>query len=142
MEAEAGDSYPDSRYANLFLFFIAPALGHTVEENQKELDALLARFEAQKVDAETLARVKTKARAGVIRRLDNNSGLASLLTAYYAAYGDWRKLFTSLDEIDKVTADDVQRVARQYFVTPSRTTAYTVNSGGSAAGEASKGVPQ
>ena len=133
LEAETADSYPDSRYPNLFLFFLAPALRHTVEENQKALEDLLTRFEGQKVDAETLARVKTKARADVIRRLASNPGLASLLTAYYAAYGDWRKLFTSLDDLDKVTADDVQRVARRYFVTPSRTTAYTVNSGASPA---------
>jgi len=139
LEAEAGDSFPDSRYPNLFLFFLAPALGHSVEENQKELDALLKRFEDQKVDAETLARVKTKSRAEVIRRLANNSGLASLLTAYYAAYGDWRKLFTSLDDIDKVTADDVQRVARKYFVTPSRTVAYTVSTGAPPAGAAAGG---
>ena len=51
------------------------------------------------MDAETLARVKTKARAAVIRRLDSNAGLAPLLTTFYAAYGDWRKLFTSMDDI-------------------------------------------
>jgi len=142
LEAETADSFPDSRYPNLFLFFVAPALGHTVEENQKELESLLARFEQQKVDAETLARVKTKARAGVIRRLDNNTGLAALLTAYYAAYGDWRRLFTDLDELDKVTPEDVQRVARQYFVTPSRTTAYTVSTGAPSRGGEPKGEPQ
>lgn len=141
LEAEAGDSYPDSRYPNLFLFFLAPALGHTVEENQKALEDLLTRFEAKPVDAETLARVKTKARADVVRRLASNSGLASLLTAYYAAYGDWRKLFTTLDDLDKVTAEDVQRVARQYFVTPSRTTAYTVNTGATVSAD-SKGDVQ
>jgi predicted Zn-dependent peptidase len=73
-----------------------------------------------------LTRVKTKARAAVIRQLDNNSGLASLLTSIYVAYGDWRKLFTSLDDINKITADDVQRVARQYFIPESRTVALTV----------------
>jgi len=52
-----------------------------------------------------------------------------LLTANYAAYGDWRKLFTSLDDLDKVTAEDVQRVARQYLMMPSRTAAYTVITG-------------
>jgi predicted Zn-dependent peptidase len=126
VDVEAADTFPDGKYPNLFLFFVEPALGHTIEENEKALDEALGAFEAQKVDAETLMRVKTKARADVIRRLDNNSGLASLLTANYAAYGDWRKLFTSLDDLNKVTADDVQRVARQYFVTPSRTVAYTM----------------
>jgi predicted Zn-dependent peptidase len=126
LEAESADTFPDGKYPNLFLFFIAPALGHTVEENEKALSDLLTSFKGQTVDAQTLARVKTKARAAVIRRLDSNSGLASLLAANYAAYGDWRKLFTSLDDLDKVTAEDVQRVARQYLVTPSRTTAFTV----------------
>jgi predicted Zn-dependent peptidase len=139
LAAEAEATFPDGRYPNLFLFFLAPALGHTVEENQKALEELLERFKAQKVDPETLARVKTKTRAGVLRRLDNNAGLAALLAANYAAYGDWRKLFTSLDELDRVTADDVQRVARQYFTTASRTVAYTaapVPSGVSAGGPA------
>ena len=64
-------------------------------------------------------------RATVIRRLANNSGLAALLTSYYMSYGDWRKLFTSIDDLNKVTAADVQRVARQYFVAANRTYAYT-----------------
>lgn len=126
LAAETGGTFPDGRYPNLFLFFLAPALGHTVEENEKALDEILARFEASKVDDATLARVKTKARAAVIRRLDNNAGLASLLAQNYAAYGDWRKLFTSLDDLEKVTPEDVQRVAREYFDPASRTTAYIV----------------
>ena len=122
--AQASATYPDGRYPNLFAFFLAPSVGHNVDEDLKALDDLLGRFKARKVDAETLARVKTKARAGVIRRLDNNAGLARMLATYYASYGDWRKLFTSIDDFNRVTADDVQRVARQYFVLPSRTVAY------------------
>jgi predicted Zn-dependent peptidase len=126
LAAQAGATFPDGRYPNLFLFFLAPAKGHTVEDNQKALDDLLERFKAKKVDAETLARAKTQTRALVIRRLGSNSGLASALTMYYASYGDWRKLFTSLDDLNRVTADDVQRVARKYLVNSSRTMAYTV----------------
>ncbi len=126
LAAAAAESFPGAKYPNLFLFFLAPALGHTVEENSKTFYDILERFKAQKVDAESLARVKTKTRAGLIRRLASNSGLAAMLPAYYANYGDWRKLFTGLQDIDKVTADDVQRVARQYFVTENRTVAYTV----------------
>ncbi len=73
------------------------------------------------MDDAALARVKTRTRAGLIRQLDNNTGLAQLLAEYYANYGEWRKLFTSLDEIDKVTADDVQRVAQKYFIPSNRT---------------------
>jgi predicted Zn-dependent peptidase len=119
-------TFPGGKYPNLFLFLLVPAAGKTSDENEKEFYDVLERFKNQKVDDVTLARVKTKARAAVIRQLDNNAGLASLLTSVYVAYGDWRKLFTSLDDINKVTADDVQRVARQYFIPESRTVASTV----------------
>ena len=126
LAAQVEGAFPGSRYPNLFLFFLVPSMGHTVEDNRKALDDLLQRFQNQKVDAETLARVKTKARASVIRRLASNAGLASVLTSYYANYGDWRKLFTSLDELNKVTAEDVQRVARKCFTAENRTVAFTV----------------
>ncbi|HZT29338.1 MAG TPA: pitrilysin family protein [Bryobacteraceae bacterium] len=123
--ASSGDTFPGGKYPNLFVFFIGPALGHTVEENEKELYALLERFKNEKVSEEELSRVKTKTRAGLIRRLASNPGLASLLTAYYADYGDWRKLFTSIQDVEKVTAGDVQRVARSCFVPEQRTVTYT-----------------
>jgi predicted Zn-dependent peptidase len=125
LAAQAIPTFPDGRFTNLFVFFLAPAQGHTIEENQRELDTLLSRFQAKPVDAETLARVQAKVRASVISQLDSNAGLASLLTKYYASYGDWRKLFGSIDLIDKVTADDVQRVAVKYLDRKGRTVAYS-----------------
>jgi len=129
IQAEASPAYPSSRYPNLFVFSIAPAVGHSVEENRKALDELLARFAARKIDSATLQRVKIQARAAVIRRLDGNPGLAASLAFDYGSYGDWRKLFTELDELDKVTAEDVQRVARTCFVAARRTLACTVPPG-------------
>ncbi len=52
--------------------------------------------------------------------------MAEALTFYHVNYGDWRKLFTGIDDIDKVTADDVIRVAKQYLVPETRTVVYTV----------------
>jgi predicted Zn-dependent peptidase len=124
LAAGAESNHPGSKYPSLFLFYAFPSLGHTVQDNDKVLGELIERFKSEKPDAESLARVKTKTRASLIRRLDSNSGLAQLLTDYYVSYGDWRKLFTSIDDIDKVSAEDVQRVAREYFVTNNRTVAF------------------
>jgi predicted Zn-dependent peptidase len=124
LAAGAEANLPGSKYPNLFVFYALPALGHSVQDNEKALFELIERFKNEKPDPESLARVKTKTRASLIRRLDSNSGLAQLLTDYYVNYGDWRKLFTSIDDIDKVTAEDVQRVARKYFITNTRTVAF------------------
>ena len=125
LEAGATATMPGGKYPNLFFFFLVPGQGHTAAENEKELDSVIDAFKNTKVDAATLARTKTKTRAGLIRQLDSNAGLAQLLSSFQANYGDWRKLFTSIDDIDKVTADDVQRVARQYLTPDNRTIALT-----------------
>lgn len=125
LDAGATASMPGGKYPNLFFFYLVPSQGHTAAENEKELDAVIDQFKNTKVDDATLARTKIKTRAGLIRQLDSNAGLAQLLASYQANYGDWRKLFTSIDDVDKVTADDVQRVARQYLVPENRTIALT-----------------
>lgn len=123
LEAGADPSFPGSKYPNLFLLYIVPNQGKTLADCEKPLFDVLDRLKTQKVDEATLQRVKTKLRADLIGKLDGNSQLASELNAYQVAYGDWRRLFTELDEIEKVTADDVQRVATQYFTRESRTIA-------------------
>ncbi|HZU27840.1 MAG TPA: pitrilysin family protein [Bryobacteraceae bacterium] len=126
LAAGAQSPFPGGKYPNLFLFYLVPNSGHTLEENEKECYAIIERLKTEKVDDETLKRIKTRLRASLIRQLDNNAGLAAELTTAYVEYGDWRKLFTQLDDYDKVTADDIQRVARQYFIPDTRTVAEIV----------------
>jgi zinc protease len=35
--------------------------------------------------------------------------------------GDWRKAFDGLRQVDAVTADDIQRLAKKYLVSMNRT---------------------
>jgi predicted Zn-dependent peptidase len=124
--AFAQPSFPGGKYPNLFLFFLVPNRGHSVEENEKACYQIIERLKTDKVTDGTLNRIKIKMRASLIRRLDSNSGMADALTSYYANYGDWRKLFTSIDDISKVTADDVERVAKKYLIPDARTVTYIV----------------
>jgi predicted Zn-dependent peptidase len=126
LSAVSTATFPAGQYPNLFLVWVTPSSGHTVEENEKAVYDIIERLKVQKVDDQTLARVKTKVRAGLIRQLDSNAGMASQLAFYHVNYGDWRKLFTGLEDINRVTADDVQRVVRQYFTESARTVASTV----------------
>jgi predicted Zn-dependent peptidase len=122
--AGAASTYPSGRYTNLCVFSVAPARDHTLEENQKAMEELLARFESRPVEAGTLERVKNIVRGRITRIMGNNRDLASLLPNYYVQYGDWHKLFTETSAVTSLTADDLQRVAAQYFTPANRTVAY------------------
>ncbi|HRO31901.1 MAG TPA: pitrilysin family protein [Brevundimonas sp.] len=72
-----------------------------------------ARFEAQGVDTAALERVKTMAEADFYARLDSVLGKGAALARYDAFGGDADQ---ELARLRAVTADDVMRVYRQYFV--------------------------
>ena len=125
LAAGSQETFPAGKYPSLFLFYVVPATGHSLEENEKGIDSIIEHVKKDQVDDATIARVRVKLRASLIRKLDSNSGLASELCSYYVNFGDWRKLFTQFQEYDKVTADDVQRVAKKYLIENTRTVAYT-----------------
>ncbi|MBI3004918.1 MAG: insulinase family protein [Ignavibacteriales bacterium] len=113
--------FPGNKYPNLFAFFAVPAQGKTNDECQAAIEEEIEKLKKDPVSDEDLKAVKTRARANLIRSLSSNAGMAGQLTFYQIQMGDWRKLFTRLDEINAVTAPDVQRVAQQVFVTTNRT---------------------
>jgi predicted Zn-dependent peptidase len=125
-QARAAATNPDGRFPNVFIFLLIPAPGHTVEENQRALEDLLRHFKSTAVDPVLLARAKAQGRATLLHAMAANRDLARLLALFSASYGDWRKLFTTLDDMDRVSPADVQRVANRYFVAAGRTTVYTV----------------
>jgi predicted Zn-dependent peptidase len=107
---------PGLKYPGLFIFFSVPAQGHTNEESEKAIGAELERLKTEPVSKEELDGVKRRARADLIRGLDNNSALAGQLASWQVLTGDWRNLFRQLDKINAVTPADVQRVAKAVFV--------------------------
>ncbi|MEO0396699.1 MAG: pitrilysin family protein [Cyanobacteria bacterium P01_A01_bin.137] len=117
----SANGFPGDRYGNILLLYGLTAPGHTVDEIADRMDALLNQLKQEPVTPEELERVKTQARASMLRSLDSNSGMASLLTEYEAKTNDWRNIFEELKAIEAVTAEDVQRVAQTTFVPSNRT---------------------
>jgi len=112
---------PGNKYPGLFLFYAVPARGHTNQECEEAIDVEIERLKTELVSPEELQKAKTRSRAGLIRQLDSNRGLAAQLTFYEVVTRDWRNLFKQLDKIEQVTAEDIQRVAKEYFTSKNRT---------------------
>ncbi len=119
VSASAGRSW--NKYPGLFTFSAIPAKGHTNQECEEAIYAEIEKLRTEPVSPEELAKAKTRTRAGLIRQLDSNSGLGAELTFYEVITGDWRNLFKQLDKIEKVTAEDIQRAAKEYFTSKNRT---------------------
>jgi predicted Zn-dependent peptidase len=130
VQARAAATFPSGRFPSLVAFVMVPAQGRTMEENQRGLDEFLNRFKNLNIDPQSLARAKAQLRSSFLRRIAAGDGMAAMLAIHYGQWGDWRKMFSSLDELNKVTSDAVQRVAAKYLVANGRTTAFTVQPGG------------
>jgi len=126
IQASAFSGLTGDKYPGLFIFYAFPAKGHTNEENLKAIDAEIERLKSEPVTKEELEKAKTRARAGLIRQLNSNMGMAIQLTYFQVITGDWRNLFRQIDKIKEVTAEDIQRVANKYFTAENRTVGFLV----------------
>ncbi len=121
LNAEGFSGFPGNKFPNLMLFYALTAPGHTVDEVAAGLRTEIDRLKTEPVSILELDRVKVQARAGLLRSLDSNMGMAQSLLEYEVKTGSWRNLFKQLDEIAAVTTQDIQRIAQATFTPQNRT---------------------
>lgn len=86
----------------------------------------LDKVSAQGVSDQELEKAKNILLAQFYRQMKTISGKANTLGSYEVFFGDYHKLFTAAEQYNKVTKDDVQRMAKQYFAAKNRTVATLV----------------
>ena len=131
LSAQGFSGFPGDKYPNLMLFYAMTAPGYTVEDVATGLRSQIELLKTQPVTTEELERVKTQVKAGLLRSLDSNMGMARLLAEYEGKTGSWRKLFKDLEAILAVTPEDIQRVATSTFTPENRTVGKLLSSSSS-----------
>ena len=121
LAAQGFSGFPGDKYPNLMLFYALTAPGHTVDEVATALREQIEALKTQPVSTQELQRVKTNARAGLLRSLDSNMGMAQQLLEYEIKTGSWKNLFKQLEKIEAVTAQDIIRVSNETFISENRT---------------------
>jgi predicted Zn-dependent peptidase len=125
-DAEGFSGFPGEKFPGLFAFYAVPVPGHSPEEMREAIHKEIDKLKTTDVSDDELEMFKTRARAGLLRGLADNEGLAHELAEYQTRYGDWRELFRELDRINAVTKADVRRVANKVFIESNRTSASIV----------------
>jgi zinc protease len=121
-----GAGVGDALDPTVFTFNIQPRSGVDPATTEKALFEELSKLQADAVPDTELRKAKNQMLADLYRQLKTIAGRANLLGSYEVFQGDYAKLFSADKEIEAVTAADVQRVARQYFVAKNRTAATLV----------------
>jgi predicted Zn-dependent peptidase len=139
-EAQGFSPFPGDKYPGLFALYAVPLPGHTPAEMRDAIHKEIDKLKTADVTDEELAMFKTRTRAGLLRGLADNQGLANDLAEYQTRFGDWRELFRQLDRVDKVTKADIRRVANQVFVASNRTEAWIESEAPAAAAKKNGGA--
>jgi zinc protease len=107
----------------LFMFYAMPMAGIDPVECEKALYDELSKVAANSVTEAELAKAKNIFLSGFYRATQTINGRGNNLGSYEVFLGDYKKLFSATADMNKVTVQDVQRVAREYFGENNRTVA-------------------
>jgi zinc protease len=110
----------------LFSFVVRPKAGIQPEAAEKAIYDELEKIKSAPVSDQELQKAKNILIADFYRDMKTINGKASELGNYEVFFGDYHKMFTAADSYNKVTKDDLQRVAKKYLADKNRTVATLV----------------
>ena len=105
----------------LFYFYAQLRPGHTPEEAKKALDEEIEKIKSEPVSPEELQKAKNQIEASFIMSQDSIFYQAMIIGRLEATGAGVHYLDTYLDEIKKVTPEDIMEVAKKYFTEDHRT---------------------
>jgi zinc protease len=122
--------WPEGFDANLFVIHATLPAGGSVAEFEHALDAELERIVHDGVTDEELRRAKNLMAADFWRGVSTIDGKARLLGEYAVMHGDYKLLFAAPEAYERVTREDVAKIARQVFNADKRTVGVLAPQGG------------
>jgi predicted Zn-dependent peptidase len=99
--------------------------GKTAEALEAAVDAEIERLKNGPIEDWEIEKARNNAKRGVVSGLTSSLQRAIQLAEFAASYGDTNLINQRVDRLMKVTAADVQRVARTYLVPENRTVVVT-----------------
>ncbi|MFO0416556.1 MAG: M16 family metallopeptidase, partial [Pseudomonadota bacterium] len=120
----AGISYdeaPGSLYPNLLIFAATVKSPYAPDMLIDSFDRVINRFKNSAPTTEQITIAKRSIGMEYLAHLSSNESLALDFATSQLAYGDWKASVEWYDQMSRVTAEDIRRVAAQYLVPTQRT---------------------
>jgi zinc protease len=114
-----------SRGPGLFRVVATAAPGRAVADIEKAIEEEIERVKAGPIADWEMEKARAQARSSLAGSLQSSLSRAILLSEFALFYNDPERINRRADDIAKVTAADVQRVARQYLTPRTRTVVIT-----------------
>jgi zinc protease len=124
----------ESRGPGLFNVVATANPGRTLPDLEAAIDEEIEKVKAGPIADWEIEKARIAARSNFVASLGSSMTRAILLSQYAMFYDNPGKINTRTDAIQKVTAADVQRVAKQYLVKTGRTVVLTMPKAAAAKG--------
>lgn len=105
------------------LFTINAVANRNVKEEaiEQAIYKELEKIQKDGISEKELQKVKNQMLIDLYNQLETINGKSNNIGTYEVYFGDYRKMFDAPKEYNKVTADDIKRVANTYFKKSNRT---------------------
>ncbi|KAL0029844.1 hypothetical protein WJX77_003327 [Trebouxia sp. C0004] len=122
--ANAVPSYPGEKHPNALVLFGQPSSGVSLQTLDKAFQKETQGLIHNGPSAKEMARIKKATKLTLVDGIRSNTNMASALCSYYVNAGSWKKLLSDLEQVDQLTAADVQAVAAATFQEDNLYTGY------------------
>jgi predicted Zn-dependent peptidase len=116
---------PDSRGPRLFGIEATPAPGASLEQLEQAIYAEIEGVKAGPIADTEIEKARNLAQRQFVRDLDTSLARARNLAEYALFFGDPGRINTRWDRLARLSAADVQRVAKQHLTADNRTVVIT-----------------
>jgi predicted Zn-dependent peptidase len=112
--------------AGLFITYGIANVGVLPENLETNIDSVVNTIKTTLVDEKEFQKVKNQITTQFVTRNATMEGIAETLANYEVYFGDANLINTELDKFNKVTRDDVLKVAQKYLTKDNRVVLYYV----------------
>lgn len=114
-------SYSESFDPTLFQFYTVSAKGAREADIESAIYAEIEKIKKDGITDKELQKIKNQKLMEFYGQIETINGKSNNIGTYEVFFGDYKKMYNAPAEYNKVTIEDVKRVANEYFKKSNRT---------------------